>query len=181
MTKRKSSRTRDQKEIERIEIVRRWLQGEPQESIAASLGITQQQVSLDIKIARQRWKDAQVAHVDDHINKTIAEIELVKQEAWKAWEDSKGLKQISVQEVTQTGEKEVVKHSIRKEQMTGNAAYLNQVLNCIEDISELRNLPTELKYQDINTAIRTVMSQGYEVRESEPTDEMIQDEATGDR
>lgn len=176
----KKTRTPDQIERDRALIAERRLKGYKQSDIALELGVTQQQVSYDLKVVRKRWRDDQIASVEEHVSQKIAEVELVKQKAWEAWDASTQTKEIEIQEVHTVGDRVTKKRIIRRERSTGNAAYLGQILNCIEKESALRNLPTELKYQDINTAIRTVTSAGFEVREGDERLDLSTTESSDD-
>lgn len=166
-----NKRTPDQVERDRVEIAKRVLRGELQADIARDLGVSQQQVSYDLKIIRQRWKQAQLESMDARIAQTLAEINMVKQEAWKGWDSSRQVKETTTHEEGGGGDKGAwEKTSVKREVTSGNPAFLGQILECIKQRSILQGLPTELKYQDLNAAIARVAQAGYDIREPESVD-----------
>lgn len=164
-------RTNDQTEINRIEIVRRYLQGESQGAIALHFGITQQAVSKHLAVVRQRWKEEQVALMDEHIAQKIEEVRRVKAEAWRAWERSRLDKEVVIESTTEGEGSTIEKRSVRREGQAGNPAFLREVMQCIHQECILLGLPTELKYQDINAAIATTIAAGFTVIDGTSPDE----------
>lgn len=156
-------RTPDEIERDRAAIARRILHGETQAEIAASLNVSRQQVGYDLKIVRQQWRQSQIDSIDSMISQKLAELNLVKKEAWAAWEDSKTVKETTTDESGANSKGEWNKVAVKREKMIGNAVFLSQVLECIKQQSLLMNLPTELKYQDLNAAIAKVLEAGFEI------------------
>ena len=130
------TRTPDQILAHREQIAARYLRGEYQVEIAAALGISQQQVSYDLKAIRAAWLASAVRDFDALKAQELAKIDAVEREYWLAWERSKKDKEISVQEGgevdPQTRKPRIKKVVMRKEGRAGNPAFLAGVLTCIE-------------------------------------------------
>jgi transcriptional regulator with XRE-family HTH domain len=120
----------------RAEVARRYLQGEMQEQIAQSFGVTQGQISQDLKAIRAAWLASAVRDFDALKAQELAKIDAVEREYWLAWERSKKDKEISVQEGgevdPQTRKPRIKKVVMRRESQAGNPAFLAGVLTCIE-------------------------------------------------
>jgi len=120
----------------RTEVARRYLQGEMQEQIAQSFGVTQGQICQDLKAIRAAWLASAVRDFDALKAQELAKIDAVEREYWLAWERSKKDKEISVQEGgevdPQTRKPRIKKVVMRKEGQAGNPAFLAGVLTCIE-------------------------------------------------
>jgi transcriptional regulator with XRE-family HTH domain len=80
----------------RAEVARRYLQGEMQEQIAQSFGVTQGQISQDLKAIRAAWLASAVRDFDALKAQELAKIDAVEREYWLAWERSKKDKEIAV-------------------------------------------------------------------------------------
>ena len=130
------TRTPDQILVHREQIAARYLRGEYQADIARALGISQQQVSYDLKAIRAAWLASAVRDFDALKAQELAKIDAVEREYWLAWERSKKDKEISVQEGgevdPQTRKPRIKKVVMRKEGQAGNPAFLAGVLTCIE-------------------------------------------------
>jgi transcriptional regulator with XRE-family HTH domain len=114
----------------RAEVARRYLQGEMQEELARAFGVTQGQISHDLKAIRAAWLAAAVRDFDALKAQELAKIDAVEREYWLAWERSKQDKEIAIQEAG--ADKKVKKATLRKEGQAGNPSFLAGVLTCIE-------------------------------------------------
>ena len=136
----------------RRDVAARYLRGEMQSEIAASYGISQQQVSVDLKAIRAAWLAAAVRDFDTARAQELAKIDAVEAECWAAWDRSKQDKESTVQEASGEGGKKK-KVTLRKEGQAGNMAYLTGVLTCIERRCKILGLdaPTRfvVKWEDL--------------------------------
>src|SRR5689334_22557358 len=57
-----------------------------QYDLADALNVTQQQISRDLKILEERWRQKTLDDLTIKKGQQLQEIELVKREAWAAWE-----------------------------------------------------------------------------------------------
>jgi len=65
------------------------LQGKEQTEIAERLGISQAQVSRDLKVIEGRWQEAARADISEIKAREYARLEALRREACDAWERSK--------------------------------------------------------------------------------------------
>lgn len=65
-----------------------YTRGWSQAKIGQELGVTQQQISYDLKIVRQRWLDSSIRDFDLARAQEIAKIDRIEVELWGAWERS---------------------------------------------------------------------------------------------
>ena len=83
-------RTQFQKEHDYERITAYYLKGEYQSAIAEKLGVTQQQISLDIKTIQARWRKNTDFNLDEHKSRELAKLDELERIAWDAWEKSTG-------------------------------------------------------------------------------------------
>lgn len=119
--------TERENDLERIAAL--YLRGKRQADIAAELGVSQPQVSYDLKEIHRRWRESTLVNINEAKHRELARIDALENEYWSAWERSKN-------EVTKTttskSDKDGSKASITKEQRVGDSAYLAGVQWCIE-------------------------------------------------
>lgn len=154
----------DQREKDLVELARRYLQGETQTAIAEVLGVSQQQISDDLKLIRKRWRDSALRDFDEAIAQELAKIDLVESEYWQQWEKSKLPKRTKRNEDGMTEKGAIVKEVTIEENKCGDPRYLDGVMRCIERRCALLGLDSELKYQDLSIAIGRVIQAGYVVQ-----------------
>ena len=122
------TRTTEQILADRQTIAERYLRGDYQEAIARDLGISQQQVSYDLKAIRAAWLASAVRDFDAAKAQELAKIDAVEREYWLGWERSQKPKEIEYSEDTSKG----LKSGKRREGQAGNPAFLAGILTCIE-------------------------------------------------
>ena len=124
-------------------IAQRYLKGEMQSQIARTLGVTQQQISLDLKVIHRWWRESAIRDFDAAQAQELAKIDLLEQTAWEAWQRSIQPREITLTEQTEGGETydaqgnprpkpPTRKASMRKEGQVGDPRFLEQVYKCIE-------------------------------------------------
>jgi len=158
------ARNHGAKRDDRLEkIGRLYLQGETQQAIAQELGVSQPTVSIDLKELRSRWRQSAIRDFDEAIAQELAKIDLVEREYWEQWERSKQVR------LTRRNEKsgEAVKEITIEEAGLGNPRYLDGVMSCIDRRCRLLGLDSELKYQDLTTAITKLIQAGFIVQRPE--------------
>jgi predicted transcriptional regulator len=72
----------------RAEVARLYCRGLPQAQIGRALGVTQQQVSLDLKAIRAEWQRVMVAEFDRLRSEQLGKIDACEAAAWEGWERS---------------------------------------------------------------------------------------------
>jgi hypothetical protein len=81
-------RSEDRLEADRATIARRYLQGRTQAEIAAELGMTQQMVSYDLQVVRQRWRQSGIRDLDEAKAIELAKLDELERTYWEAWRAS---------------------------------------------------------------------------------------------
>jgi hypothetical protein len=157
-------RSPDQVEKDRVELIRRYLQGETQQAIADSLGVSQGQIAYDLKIIRGRWLESMLRDFDELKSEQLAKIDLMESEAWSAWEKSKLPKITKSRKSASTPGGSIQEHVDKTEEREGNKVFLDIIDRCVLRRCAIIGIDAEIKYQDINQAIAAVVKAGYEVR-----------------
>lgn len=112
-----------------------YLRGKRQVDIAAELGVTQQQISYDLKTIQKRWQQKTVVNINEVKQRELARIDELERTYWEAWERSLDERTKTRTERNTTGGENQVsrdKASIEKETLLGIPAYLAGVERCIE-------------------------------------------------
>lgn len=131
--------TEEQREHQLAEVARMYLAGRYQVHIAKELGITQQQVSYDLKVIRERWVESSLRDFDELKAQELAKIDDAEREFRQAWERSKNAKQITHSKKRE-GLGASTEAGVRKEEQVGDPRFLDGVLKCIHMRCELLGL-----------------------------------------
>lgn len=116
-----------------------YLRGMTQHEIAREVGVTQQQVSYDLKVIRRALDKQAVENLDEHRRLELARINDLQREYWQAWQESK-------EQATKTHAKKVAGGSggegrtettLVKEERTGDPRYLAGVQWCIAERAKI--------------------------------------------
>lgn len=165
------------------EIARLYLQGKTQNEIALARGVTQGQISKDLKKLQELWMASALRDFDAVKQEQLAKIDHLEREAWAAWERSLLDKEVTFTEQANASptaallaglpedDKPVLKKGsvrtktyIRKEGQTGNTAYLAQVQWCIEQRCKLFNLypAKDVGGPDVNVIVKVLQGVSME-------------------
>jgi hypothetical protein len=120
----------------RHQVAELYLGGKYQVEIARLLGVSQQQVSLDLKAVQQAWLASSIRNFDTVKAEQLAKIDYIERQALEAWERSLKPREITVQEVTE-GEHRTNKVTLRKEGQDGDPRYLQIAQRCIDQRIDL--------------------------------------------
>lgn len=88
----KNTRTKQKRESDLERIARLYLRGVRQVDIAAKVGISQQQVSYDLKELQRRWQANAIEAISEAKSRELARIDNLEREYWRAWGDSRKVK-----------------------------------------------------------------------------------------
>ena len=102
-----TKRNQHQLAHDRLEISRLYLRGLTQADIAARTGVSQPQISYDLRIVRQDWRDSALKEWGERLAEEAARLDLVERENWEAW------------------------HRSKEGGRDGNSRFLNGVLSCV--------------------------------------------------
>ena len=127
-----------------LEISHLYLQGITQAEIGHRLGVTQPQISYDLKVLRKRWLQSSVVNINEAKARELARVDHLECEYWEAWEKSKN-------PVKTKGRKKVdgetIETTVQAETGTGDPRYLSGVQWCINKRCELLGLDAPSKHE----------------------------------
>lgn len=134
----KPKRTPIEREHDLLTISRRYLAGDIQADIAIDLGLSQQQISYDLKELQRRWLNSSVSNLDEAKARELAKVDNLELEYWQAWkrsqEDAETVKQKG-EVVPGEGGKPSIKTTDTEKTTKGQAGdprFLQGVQWCIE-------------------------------------------------
>jgi hypothetical protein len=125
----------------RSQVAELYVKGIYQTDIGRMLGVTQQQVSLDLKVIQRQWLASTLRDFDEAKSEQLAKIDAVERAAWAAWERSCQPREVTIQEVIES-ENRTKKVTLRKEQQVGDPRFLERIQKCIEMRCDLLGLST---------------------------------------
>jgi hypothetical protein len=126
-------------EQRREQIAALYVQGQTQYAIARQLGISQQQVSYDLKAIQKVWLASTLRDFDAAKAAQLAKIDAVELAAWGAWERSQLSRQVTLTKRVM-GDFPREEESLRAESTAGEAKFLDVVLKCIQQRCDLLGL-----------------------------------------
>ncbi len=136
-----------QREQDLSTIAKMYLTGSTQAEIGLHLGVTQQQISQDVKEIQKRWLDSSLRDFDELRAEQLAKIDRLETNYWAAWERScRDRKRQRRGE--KTGDTNVEHTEFTSEGRDGNPAFLAGVDKCIERRCKLLGLDAPVK-QDV--------------------------------
>ena len=140
----------------REEVAARYLRGEHQYTIARAVGVSQVQVSHDLKAMRDLWLASSLRDFDTLKSEQLAKIDAVELEAWAAWLRSQQPREVSLTEQTEGGEvvgadgtsqpkRPTRKASMRREGQSGDPRFLAVIQKCIDQRCVILGLEAPLR------------------------------------
>jgi len=143
----------------RQQVAQLYLAGKYQSEIGQLLGVTQQQISQDLKAVQQQWLAASIRDFDTVKSEQLAKIDAVERAAWAAWERSPQPREVTVQEVID-GEQRTNKVSLRKERQVGDPRFLERIQKCIDQRCDILGLSTATEAaKALGTGLAALLSQ----------------------
>lgn len=139
-------RTPQQREKDLVEMGQLLLQGWTQAAIAVHFGISNQQVSKDVKLLKKRWRELALVDFHEFLSKELARTELVEAEAWRGWERSSKEAITKTQQVKDGKDGKEQGVTVRTIGQAGDPRFLAEVLECSKRRLELMGLlnPAEM-------------------------------------
>ena len=130
-------RTKFEREKDLLAISSLYLQGITQAEIGQRIGVSQQQISYDLKVLRKRWLQSSIVNIDEAKARELARVDHLEREYWEAWEKSKNpVKTIASKKV----DGQQTEKTIQGETGTGDPRYLSGVQWCINKRCEVLGL-----------------------------------------
>lgn len=115
----------------RQQVAARYIRGEYQSTIARDLGLTQAQISYDLKAIRAEWLQSTLRDFDALKGEQLAKVDAVETEAWAAWERSKQAREVTITEASE-GTRPGRKATMRKEGQAGDPRFLAEIGKCVD-------------------------------------------------
>jgi hypothetical protein len=109
-----------------------YLQRKMQSEIARIVGVSQQQVSFDLKAVRLAWQTSTVRDFDAARSEELARVDVAEAAYWDGWQRSQQVHEVTVTEAHDDGATARRKATLRKEAQSGDPRFLDGVLRCIE-------------------------------------------------
>ena len=131
-----------------------YLKGVYQSVIAEQLGLTQQQISYDLKMNQKTWAKNTALSLDEHKIKELAKNDNLERVAWADYERSKREfkskiirgKNLSKNEHGQTTG-DSIEQTIKTEDRNGDPRFLDVIAKCIERRCKLLGLDEPQKHE----------------------------------
>lgn len=89
-----AKRTKAEKEEHMNIIARMYVKGRTQMEMARELGLSQGQISNDLRNLLKSWEESRMHNIDLHKNAALLRINMIEEELWEAWEKSKTAKKV---------------------------------------------------------------------------------------
>jgi hypothetical protein len=143
----------------RHEVATRYLHGEQQYHIARAMGVSQSQISLDLKAIRAMWLASLVRDFDAMKSVELAKIDECERQFWSGWQRSLQPREVTLTEATE-GEKPTRKASVRKEGQAGDPRFLDGVLRCVQQRCKILGLDVESQaLKEMSTGMADLLAQ----------------------
>jgi hypothetical protein len=136
-----------------------YLRGQYQSAIARQVGVTQQQVSYDLKALRKQWLAAALRDFDEAKALELQRIDEAERAYWQGWERSCHPREVTLTKRV-TGKDPRDEASIRKETPVGDPRFLDGVMRCIAQRCDLLGLSTATEAaKALGTGLAALLSQ----------------------
>jgi hypothetical protein len=136
-----------------------YLGGKYQVEIARLVGVSQQQVSLDLKAVQRAWLASSIRNFDEAKAEQLAKINRIEREAWSAWERSLQVREVTVQEVIESDHR-TNRVTLRKEPQGGDPRYLQIAQRCIDQRIDLLGIGASAEANKaLATGLASLLSQ----------------------
>ena len=126
------------KEAQRTRIAGLYLEGRTQAEIAAVVGLSQQQISRDLKAIRKEWKNARIRDYNLAQEEQLQRVDKIERNAWDEWARSKQAAESETQKTTGDG----IEVSRTVKGQCGDPRYLDIALKCVDRRCRILGLET---------------------------------------
>ena len=143
----------------RQQVAEMYLKGRYQTEIGQILGVTQQQVSLDLQAVQREWLASSIRDFDLLKAEALAKIDRIESAAWASFERSLQVREVTVQEVID-GETRVNKVTLRKEPQHGDPRFLQIAQRCIDQRCDILGISTSTEAaKALGTGLAALLAQ----------------------
>jgi len=148
-------------------IAKMYLTGSTQAEIALHCGVTQQQISKDVKEIQARWLASSVRDFDEMRAEQLAKIDRLEMTYWNAWEESKRDHKRQRAGIKKGGKAQEEMAETTTEGRDGNPVFLAGVDKCIERRCKLLGLDAPIRAEYSHTGVSFIMPDGVNVEGTE--------------
>ena len=144
------------REVMLVEIAQQYLRGNQISQIAQNLGVEANLISEELKVLRQRWRDASLADFTQKRADELAKIDQLEATYWLAWDASQKaeVQQTRHEGFDGAGERKPARHVTKQTSSVGDVRFLDGVWKCIERRIKLLGLDAEQKHI-VSTTVNT--------------------------
>jgi hypothetical protein len=122
-----------------------YLKGTPQYKIAQICKVSTSQVSRDLKVLSKKWVESSMQNIDELKARELQKIDQAEREAWKGWERSCQTK-TKKRHATSDFDKGIKNESsIERIKSAGDPRFIEVVLRCIKQRSEILGIEAARK------------------------------------
>ena len=154
----KNKRSKVQRENDLVITSQMYCEGYPQHAIGARLGLTQQQISYDMKSLQKRWVKASVLNITRAKARELNKVDNLEREYWEAWHKSQDNKETRTEKTAHDLEVEADEITIvvprettfKSEGQTGSPQFLQGVQWCINKRCQILGLDAAAKNMSID-------------------------------
>lgn len=125
-----------------------YLQGLSQSKIGKEVGVTQQQVSNDLKVLVKQWQENNFEHINAVKAKELDKLNLIEKEAWQAFYNSVGEKRKAITKNGTNSRGSFEETSEQLEDLTGDPRYMQIILSCIERRCKILGIDAAIKTEE---------------------------------
>lgn len=150
-------RTKAEKQEHLNTLSRLYVKGATQMDMAKTLGISQGQISNDLKLLLKRWEEERIDSIDGYKHQQLLRINIIEEEMWAAWEKSKTTKKVIINK-SKSGEMsdgfdittgkptklQTDKYwragTTEEEPVAGDMQYMNGIMWCVQERAKIIGL-----------------------------------------
>lgn len=141
-----AKRTNAVRDKARAFVAEKYLMQWTQQEIADHLGVTQQQVSYDLKAIQKAWRESALVDMNEAKQRELERVDRLEREYWQAWEASQEDAETITKKAKGDGQedKEV---TLQKKGQAGDPRFLAGIQWCIERRCKLLGVDAPNKTQ----------------------------------
>jgi len=134
-----------------------YLARQYQSVIGERLGISQQQVSYDLRVLRDRWRVDASRQINERKQEELARIDRLEMEAWNEWERSKSSSNSETRTEQSGGHGgELQKSTQRIQDRLGDPRYLIAIQWCIQKRVDILGIDAPAEVRDVTEPERII-------------------------
>lgn len=150
-------RPKEVKEEHLNQIAKLYVRGTTQMDMAKMLGVSQGQISSDLRLVLKKWQEERLHDIDRYKNEQLVRINAIEEEMWAAWEKSKTTKKVIINKsksgemldvidpvtgkmTKQQSDKYWRAGTTEEEPVSGDMQYMNGIMWCVQERAKILGL-----------------------------------------